>query len=184
MKIWEACRATSAALTFFEPIEIGENRYSDGGLLYNNPVVQVEAEGHEIFPGDDIFILSLGTGITPSMDFRPNLVTVGPLLAGVATATTRVANDFARTARENRYFRFDVPSIGDIELDEFKQLTRIENLTYKYLNDPEAGKKGSACAARLGEGELTLPELPIPALSSAVEETDELQERLERLRSP
>lgn len=32
LTIWEACRATSAATTFFDPIEIGGSRYSDGSL--------------------------------------------------------------------------------------------------------------------------------------------------------
>jgi patatin-like phospholipase/acyl hydrolase len=39
-KIWEAARATSAASTFFEPIEIGPHRqvFLDGGTGANNPV--------------------------------------------------------------------------------------------------------------------------------------------------
>lgn len=35
--IWRIGRATAAAPTFFKPIRIGEDYYSDGGLGYNNP---------------------------------------------------------------------------------------------------------------------------------------------------
>lgn len=41
--IWKVGRATAAAPTFFEPIQIGEDFYSDGGLGYNNPA----DEGYE-----------------------------------------------------------------------------------------------------------------------------------------
>ncbi|KAH8661016.1 hypothetical protein BGZ61DRAFT_152848 [Ilyonectria robusta] len=39
-KIWRACRATSAATTFFDPIAIGpfQEQFVDGALGANNPV--------------------------------------------------------------------------------------------------------------------------------------------------
>jgi len=43
-KIWEAARATSAASTFFEPIRIGNQRYVDGALRYNNPIEKADVE--------------------------------------------------------------------------------------------------------------------------------------------
>jgi hypothetical protein len=43
-KIWEAGRATSAASTFFEPIRIGNQRYVDGALKYNNPIEKADVE--------------------------------------------------------------------------------------------------------------------------------------------
>lgn len=41
--IWQVGRATAAAPTFFEPIQIGHDFYSDGGFGYNNPA----EEGYE-----------------------------------------------------------------------------------------------------------------------------------------
>jgi hypothetical protein len=35
--IWKVGRATSAAPTYFKPMKIGEDFFSDGGVLYNNP---------------------------------------------------------------------------------------------------------------------------------------------------
>ncbi|OBT85481.1 hypothetical protein VE02_06195 [Pseudogymnoascus sp. 03VT05] len=45
-KVWEACRATSAAPTFFDPVQIGPYKQSfiDGGLGYNNPIFKVYDE--------------------------------------------------------------------------------------------------------------------------------------------
>jgi patatin-like phospholipase/acyl hydrolase len=42
-KIWEACRATSAATSFFDSIAIGpyEEEFVDGALRANNPVYAV-----------------------------------------------------------------------------------------------------------------------------------------------
>jgi len=38
MKLWEACRATSAAPSYFKPLTIGKVRFLDGGLQANNPL--------------------------------------------------------------------------------------------------------------------------------------------------
>jgi predicted acylesterase/phospholipase RssA len=43
-KIWEAARATSAASTFFDPIQIGDQKYVDGALRYNNPIEKADQE--------------------------------------------------------------------------------------------------------------------------------------------
>lgn len=63
MHIWQACRATSAALTYFKPIEVSGYTYSDGGLLYNNPIQLVHNEASDVFHGQDQLIISLGTSI-------------------------------------------------------------------------------------------------------------------------
>lgn len=43
-RIWEAARATSAASTFFDPIQIGYQKYVDGALRYNNPIEKADEE--------------------------------------------------------------------------------------------------------------------------------------------
>ena len=80
-KIWEAARATSAASTFFEPIEIGPHRevcvnlshkkqylirrhqtFVDGALRRNNPIREANKESRDIWPGEERLIISIGTG--------------------------------------------------------------------------------------------------------------------------
>lgn len=165
MKIWQACRGTSAATTFFEPLAIGEDIYSDGGLLYNNPVQLVHIEGAEMFPGRETLLLSLGTGISSDKIFNPNFANVGKQLADLATQTEKEADAFfrrdgAQAARSQRYFRFNIPNIGDIALDEAKELNTIKNSAEKYLNVGEVGLKIRSCSEQLAEGEPRLPETP------------------------
>lgn len=61
-----AARATSAAPTFFEPARLRLKGQStaliDGAVFLNSPVVSAYAEGLRLFPGDNITVISLGTG--------------------------------------------------------------------------------------------------------------------------
>jgi predicted acylesterase/phospholipase RssA len=186
MKIWQACRATSAATTFYEPLIIGELRFSDGGLLHNNPVQLVHAEAGEMFKDAETLLISLGTGIASNTEYNPNIRTVASQLAKIATRTQGDADTFirsngAKATRSKRYFRFNIPGIGDIGLDEADQLHRIKLASENYLNDPEIGMKITSCSEQLAEGELILPE----TLSSEpiLNDATGLQDRLDRLRS-
>jgi predicted acylesterase/phospholipase RssA len=65
--IWEAGRATSAAPTFFKPIDIEVPRpggtFVDGGLAHNNPAELALSEAQKIWTGTKRFsIVSIGTG--------------------------------------------------------------------------------------------------------------------------
>jgi predicted acylesterase/phospholipase RssA len=186
MKIWQACRATSAATTFYEPLNIDGIRYSDGGLLYNNPVSLVHAEGSEMFREDETLLISLGTGIASDKEYNPTLLTIIHQLVDLATRTQSEADAFirregGRDARANRYFRFNVPGIGDIGLEEADKLLQIQLASVKYLNDAETGMKVTSCSQQLALGELDLPE-PLRSDLLPNNPTD-LQERLDRLRS-
>ena len=59
-------RATSAAPTYFEPALIpvcgSLKALVDGGIFINNPAVSVYAEALRLFPGEEIRVVSLGTG--------------------------------------------------------------------------------------------------------------------------
>lgn len=193
MLIWQACRATSAALTFFEPITVDGSVYSDGGLLYNNPVEQVHGEASEMFPGQNQLLISLGTGIRREMKFDPSITTVAAQLAELATETERTADNFyrrddARAAKAGEYFRFNVPELGNIDLQETKQLREIELLTEKYLDNSEVGQKVLACSIQLSEGALFLPNIPLAVSEHSTASIEyssgkqELEQRLAKLR--
>jgi len=66
VKMREAARATSAAPTYFEPLQlkVGGKLLTlvDGGVFINNPAVSAYAEAKKLFPGEDILVVSLGTG--------------------------------------------------------------------------------------------------------------------------
>ncbi|KAH8911269.1 hypothetical protein BR93DRAFT_965075 [Coniochaeta sp. PMI_546] len=151
MRVWEACRATSAALTFFEPIVVDGTTYSDGALLYNNPVQLVHGEASEMFEDREQMIVSLGTGTGNLDKFDPKLRNVAQLLGKLATETERTADDFyrredAKAAKSGRYFRFSVPGMGDIGMHEHEKLNVVRLFTEGYLERAEVAQKAALCA--------------------------------------
>ena len=159
MLIWQAARATSAALTYFDPTTIDHLTYSDGGLYYNNPVSRVHSEASEIFRNRKQIIVSLGTGKLITKAWDPKLLTIAEGLAKIATETENEAHDFykrdnGKMAREMRYFRFNVPELGEKDLAESDpgSLANIRAMTEKYLNDAEISDKVELCAGNLAEG--------------------------------
>ena len=66
-KVWEACRASSAAPTYFESFE---NQFVDGGVIANNPTLDAMTEvlnhqEHGKEPPCLGMVVSLGTGVFP-----------------------------------------------------------------------------------------------------------------------
>lgn len=58
-----AARATSAAPTFFPPLDCGGHCFIDGGVFANNPALCAYADARRLFPDErEIVVVSLGTG--------------------------------------------------------------------------------------------------------------------------
>ncbi|MCW3012723.1 MAG: Patatin [Solirubrobacterales bacterium] len=55
-------RATAAAPTYFEPVEVGERSLIDGGVFATNPAMCAYAEAVVLSGAPPTFVLSLGTG--------------------------------------------------------------------------------------------------------------------------
>ena len=69
--IWQVGRATSAAPTFFAPIEIEDVLYGDGGTGWNNPTKEAIAEARNIWPNRSIgIVISIGTGLEEPLKLR------------------------------------------------------------------------------------------------------------------
>ena len=116
-KIWEACRATSAASSFFDPIRIGpfNEEFVDGATGCNNPIDEVLSEARIIWPDADRRIqcvVSIGTGEPALKPFGGNVKDVGKTLLALATDTKNTAERFLRAHTHiglaDRYFRFNV----------------------------------------------------------------------------
>lgn len=58
----EAADASSAAPTYFPTVKVGNSWLIDGGVIANNPALCAYAEAMKLFPGDEIRMLSVGTG--------------------------------------------------------------------------------------------------------------------------
>ena len=69
--IWQVGRATSAAPTFFAPIEIEDVLYGDGGTGWNNPTKEAISEARNIWPNRPIgIVISIGTGLEEALQLK------------------------------------------------------------------------------------------------------------------
>lgn len=144
--IWQVARATTAAPTYFDPIEISNRIFGDGGFGTNNPsqrmlweVVQMSGNDHKYVK----LLLSIGTGQTDIKrikrgNFRKYLA--------YAKAARMLASDSEQTHQGLKsaakqwkipYYRFNVPlkdGLGKIKLDEYRDDTfqRIREMTERY----------------------------------------------------
>jgi hypothetical protein len=63
-QIWQVARATSAAPTYFLPIDINGIRYGDGRIGWDNPTMEALSEANYVWPGRPITcVVSIGTGL-------------------------------------------------------------------------------------------------------------------------
>jgi predicted acylesterase/phospholipase RssA len=159
--IWEAALATSAATSFFDPVQIGDRLYVDGAMGANNPSEEVEKEASNIWceltgklePLVKCFI-SVGTGnggINPISDKAWKLLTES--LVKVATDTKRTEEAVSGRWREHqgsRYFRFNVQQgLQNVGLAEYKDLGLTEAATADYLESQETKPRLYDCVMNL-----------------------------------
>ncbi len=55
--------ATSAAPVYYPTAEVGERFLIDGGIVANHPVLHGFVEAKKIYPGSELVVLSVGTGL-------------------------------------------------------------------------------------------------------------------------
>jgi predicted acylesterase/phospholipase RssA len=161
VKIWEACRATSAASSFFDPIAIGRygEEFVDGATGANNPVVELWSQaqlmwGSEPLEGKVQCLVSVGTGIPSLKPFRDDVLHIGETLIAIATETEQTAERFQQDKSNldssNRYFRFNVVrGLEDIGLEESMKRKEIASATRRYVASQEVFKQMQACAGNL-----------------------------------
>lgn len=142
--IWQACRATTAAPTFFPPVLIGDPpiEYVDGALGRNNPIRAVVDEAKKVWPSREFgCILSIGTGIPSSVDVGRTIKPLMETLKSISTEAEETAREFG-TEMEHQlginqdvYFRFNVQhGLEKVALQEWKKLEEIRIATRVYLN--------------------------------------------------
>ncbi|KAI1425594.1 acyl transferase/acyl hydrolase/lysophospholipase [Xylaria sp. FL1777] len=161
-QIWQVARATSAAPTYFAPIEINGRYFMDSGIGANNPAAVALNEVGSLNMGrmKTTLLISIGTGSSrPASRFG----TFSRLRAVINTAT-ETEETHQRLLESTRhsgdpYFRFSGPNL-DMELDEWctkrrdsgRRLNTIEFIRYKtmsYLAKEEVQTSLRKCAVLL-----------------------------------
>ena len=163
-KIWEACRATAAASTFFDPITIGPSKqsFSDSATGANNPIRHLWNEAKDIWSQEERLennigcIVSIGTGVPSVKKFGQDVIEVFNTIKAIATETENTARIVHREHSDlddiRQYFRFNVPdSLAEIGLDEVSESSTIVDATEHYLAGEVVYKQIRICAKSLGE---------------------------------
>ena len=155
-----AMRATTAAPTFFKPVLMGGDMYSDGGLIASNPTAVAIHEARQLYPEIPIeMIVSVGTGEFVNEKVSPKFGWDGVIAQIVksATDTSRthwIVEDIlgngntakcADTVSKTKYYRFD-PVVGtsvDFPIDgtDKNQLEKLKRISKAYMEEPEQREK-------------------------------------------
>jgi hypothetical protein len=179
--IWQAARATSAAPTFFKPLELGEppyvTKWIDAGMGFNNPSKALRKEAGRIW-GDDFgqmnfnsrvgLFLSIGTGFPRiirleattiaeriSTKFQVPLKAV-EVMKAIVTDTETVHNDMRLDSDQTMYHRFNVEQgLQEVDLFQYEKLEEIQTDSEAYLTAREFDV--TRCVARMSELPIKLP---------------------------
>jgi predicted acylesterase/phospholipase RssA len=165
VKIWEACLATSAASSFFDPIAIGryEEEFVDGATGANNPVWELWNQAQLIWGPEPLesrikCLVSIGTGVPSIKPFKDDVLHIGKTLIAIATETEQTAQRFRRDKTHlddtGRYYRFNVASgLESIGLEESKKRKEIAAATRRYVGSQEVLKQMQTCAEKMARRE-------------------------------
>lgn len=168
--IVQACLATSAAPTYFEPlrmflgppgsqIKVG---FIDGGLGYNNPIGVLWTQVSTIWGSSSErlvdCLVSLGTGKPKVPKYNAGAYDLFQRLLEISGDSEEKANEFYEHHRadlgRNRYFRFNVDrGLEDVELGEAQQKGWIIEVTRDWLNKGQVFDDMEHCARSLANRE-------------------------------
>ncbi|RYP67510.1 hypothetical protein DL771_007210 [Monosporascus sp. 5C6A] len=162
--IFSACRATSAATTFFDPITIGpfNKQFVDGALGANNPVYALWNQAQDVWGGQLRAslkcLVSIGTGVPALKPVRDDVLGIWATLKDLATETEKTAQLFHRDKsdldEEGRYYRFNVDrGLEEIGLVEEKKKTEIAAATRRYVESQAVFKQMKACVNNIARQE-------------------------------
>ncbi|TDS13001.1 patatin-like phospholipase family protein [Sphingobacterium paludis] len=130
----DVCRATSAAPTYFSVAEIfsvAKTRYPlvDGGVFAHNPSLSALLEvikSYNSYKIDDIWILSLGTGLSKISynyeDFKKKrAISIGPALVDIMSSSSAESTNyylkqlFKSVGKSENYIRIEPTNLSSID---------------------------------------------------------------------
>jgi len=128
---------TSAAPTIFPPARLGKHFVIDGGIVANNPACAAYAHAKNLWPDEDIILVSLGTG-NLALPLSPQKAQgwgrigwIRPLIDSLFDGTSHTAHDFFRLTQTRNYSRFQgglnelTESLDSVTDDSLKGLEKI-----------------------------------------------------------
>lgn len=169
----DACRATTAAPTFFPSAPIrncaGEERhFIDGGVCSNDPMLPAFVEADKEFPGRAVLMVSLGTGnLTESLvrqrahrwgSIRWATRILDVLMDGQSGMSENSLEHLvkSRDRSGSQYFRLqpDIPTgLGRMDDTSSANVEGLQQVTRQYCRDHETTLDAIAAALRTASNE-------------------------------
>jgi patatin-like phospholipase/acyl hydrolase len=143
----DIARATSAAPTFFPPVQVNSAGHAfafiDGGVFANNPTMCAVADAWKCWPGDDLLVVSLGTGNTDRTIAYDRAKGWGlaewahPLVEILIDGVTDTVDYEAREAvAEGQYYRFQTDLPPELqEFDDPSTVTALRGAADRLIQD-------------------------------------------------
>ncbi|KAF1851083.1 FabD/lysophospholipase-like protein [Cucurbitaria berberidis CBS 394.84] len=157
MPIWQAMKATSIAPRYVNHRLVIEPGLVDHGTAKNNPVRDILYECRKLFrySNDMTIIISIGTGI--GLDQENEILEMANSIedrnkeARVCGQRFEVEHEALMGRNWMKYFRFNVPGLEDVPLEEWCHEDLIKEKTSAYLAQPEVGEKFYACVDAIAQ---------------------------------
>ncbi|KAF2714998.1 FabD/lysophospholipase-like protein [Pleomassaria siparia CBS 279.74] len=171
---WQAMRATSVAPRYMDHprdtqirSKVIEPGLVDYGTGKNNPIRDLVFECRKLYgyAHDTMVVVSIGTGI--GLD-RTREISEMAIRVEERAGEAQIAGEKFEKDNENlikrgwmKYFRFNVPDLDAIPLDEWSHIESIKELTHAYLENPEHNirklKQQKSALRRHGKERTSLP---------------------------
>jgi len=162
--IWEVARATSAAMTFFDPMQLGDSVFLDGGTGANNPVQKLWEEAQDMFSDGPewkleenlLCCVSIGTGLGHLKSFGESVLgtEIIDALVAITTNTEAVAETFHRSHQSlfdrGLAYRFNVEQgLEEVGLESAEKVGLIEEATRRYITLEKHNSSMRRCKGQL-----------------------------------
>ncbi|KKF94672.1 Vegetative incompatibility protein HET-E-1 [Ceratocystis platani] len=137
-KIWEIAMAISTASNFISnKIGRDEEQFIDAKYGYNNPCEVLIAEAEKEFPGREMMILSIGTGLGDVVEISDSKSSVFRAHSKVATTSKQVDLRLrGKHSSTGGYYRFNVENgLEDVTLLDSHKPSYIAGHTRNYLGE-------------------------------------------------
>lgn len=162
MPIWQAMKATAVAPRYMPRNDspnhttnyrrhVFEPGLVDHGTAKNNPVRDILYECRKLFryTNDMMIIVSIGTGagIDRTNEMQEMVASVEDRQTEARAAGEKFEQEFRPLMERQwmKYFRFNVPGLEDVPLEEWAHEEKIKEKTSEHLKRPEVGAMFYAC---------------------------------------
>lgn len=158
-QIWQIARATAAAPFYFEPMQLEDRVFLDGGFGTNNPTQEAVRDLESLYNGilNDTCVVSVGSGLAsecgspkhpskiPWIRSIEAILAITRQIVTQTESTNRTVSDFLEHSHVS-YFRFNVEGIGDTRIDNWRLLEHISKSTNQHLSTDATRDTLDRCA--------------------------------------